>query len=406
MVVDDATGTIAWIGGDDASGGARGRSGPGGRARRRAGYPRVRRRPRPPLADRCGPSGRRPRHHPKRRRGAVADRGRRAPARRAAPSTHPTGTRATGPRAAAHRSRARPRDLRRGRLLTPHRRPLRRDLVSARGGDPEPATCPGWEGEGLVTRDAHHAARAAFADAVTPAQRRADIDLALQTAAAAGIGLVHENGGPVLSSADDFADVLAAGERGDGPQTVGYWAEPVADEQQARDLATLHRAHGLAGDLNIDGSIGSHTAHLRADYTDAPGRRQRLPDRRPGPRPRRGLLAGRHPGRVPRHRRRRHGHRRRGTRGRRGTGRRARGVAGTAPSGAPRDGRPRPDPAARRPRRRRQRAARVRRLLGRTRQDVCRPARCRARRGRGADEPLRLDARGRHDRRLRLGLAR
>src|SRR5207253_2774878 len=83
--------------------------------------------------------------------------------------------------------------------------------------------------EGLVTRDAHHAAREAFTGAVTPAQRRADIDLALQTAAAAGIGLVHENGGRIVSSAEDFADVLAAGERGDGPQTIGYWADLVVE---------------------------------------------------------------------------------------------------------------------------------------------------------------------------------
>jgi predicted amidohydrolase YtcJ len=130
---------------------------------------------------------------------------------------------------------------------------------------------PGWEGEGLVTREAHHAAREAFNQAVTPAQRRADIDLALRTAAAAGIGLVHENGGPVVSSADDFADVLAAGEGGDVPQTMGYWAELAADEQQARDLAALHGARGLAGDLNVDGSIGSRTAHLREDYADAAG---------------------------------------------------------------------------------------------------------------------------------------
>jgi predicted amidohydrolase YtcJ len=130
---------------------------------------------------------------------------------------------------------------------------------------------PGWEGEGLVTREAHHAAREAFNQAVTPAQRRADIDLALRTAAAAGIGLVHENGGPVVSSADDFADVLAAGEAGDVPQTLGYWGELAADEQQARDLATLHGARGLAGDLNVDGSIGSRTAHLRTPYADADG---------------------------------------------------------------------------------------------------------------------------------------
>ena len=130
---------------------------------------------------------------------------------------------------------------------------------------------PGWEGEGLVTRDAHHAAREAFNGAVTPAQRRADIALALQSAAAAGIGLVHENGGRTLSGTDDFAEVLAAGERGDGPQTIGYWAQLVTDEAEARDVAMLRGARGLAGDLNIDGSIGSRTAHLHAEYADAPG---------------------------------------------------------------------------------------------------------------------------------------
>jgi predicted amidohydrolase YtcJ len=132
---------------------------------------------------------------------------------------------------------------------------------------------PGWDGDGLVSREAHHAARDAFNGAVTPAQRRSDIDLALQSAAAEGIGLVHENGGRTLSSADDFADVLAAGERGGGPQTIGYWAQLVSDETEARDVALLHGARGLAGDLNIDGSIGSRTAALRQDYTDAPGHR-------------------------------------------------------------------------------------------------------------------------------------
>lgn len=130
---------------------------------------------------------------------------------------------------------------------------------------------PGWHGDGLVTREAHHAAREAFNAAVTPEQRRADIDLALQHAAAAGIGLLHENGGRTLSSVDDFADVLAAGERGDAPQTIGYWAQLVADEQEARAVAALRGARGLAGDLNIDGSIGSRTAHLREPYADSPG---------------------------------------------------------------------------------------------------------------------------------------
>ena len=126
----------------------------------------------------------------------------------------------------------------------------------------------GWNDSGLVTREAHHAARDAFRDVISPADRRADIDVALTAAAAAGIGLVHENAGPHLSSAEDLADVLAAGARGDGPQVIGYWAELVADETKALDLVQLHGVRGLAGDLNVDGSIGSRTASLRVPYVD------------------------------------------------------------------------------------------------------------------------------------------
>lgn len=135
------------------------------------------------------------------------------------------------------------------------------------------ADLPGWMGDGLVTRDAHHAARSVFAAAVTPAHRREDIDLALRAAAAAGIVAVHENAGPHVSSADDLSDVLAAGRRPDTLHVVGYWAELVHDEQQARDLAVLHGAAGIAGDLNADGSVGSRTAHLHAPYADDPGTR-------------------------------------------------------------------------------------------------------------------------------------
>jgi predicted amidohydrolase YtcJ len=127
---------------------------------------------------------------------------------------------------------------------------------------------PGWNENGLVTREAHHAARDTFRDGMTAADRRADIALAMTSAVAAGIGLVHENAGPHVSSAEDLADVLAAGERGDGPQVIGYWAELAADDAHARELAARHGVHGLAGDLNIDGSIGSRTASLRAPYVD------------------------------------------------------------------------------------------------------------------------------------------
>jgi len=127
---------------------------------------------------------------------------------------------------------------------------------------------PGWNDSGLVTREAHHAARDAFYSGISAADRRSDIDVALTAAAAAGIGLVHENGGPTLSSEADFADVLAAGLRGRGPQVIGYWAELVGDEESARALASRMGARGLAGDLNVDGSIGSRTASLREPYTD------------------------------------------------------------------------------------------------------------------------------------------
>ena len=127
---------------------------------------------------------------------------------------------------------------------------------------------PGWSASGLVTREAHHAARDWFHAGISPAERRADIDAALCAAAAAGIGLVQECGGPTLSSEADFADVLAAGDGGAGPQVIGYWAELVRDEESARALASRMGARGLAGDLNIDGSIGSRTASLREPYAD------------------------------------------------------------------------------------------------------------------------------------------
>ena len=129
----------------------------------------------------------------------------------------------------------------------------------------------GWLGEGRVARDAKNAARAAFDAARSADQRREDVADALRAAAAQGIAVVHECGGPLLTSAGDFADVLDLGRRPDLPRTVGYWAEAVTDPEQARALLALHGAAGLAGDLNIDGSIGSHTAHLRSAYADDPG---------------------------------------------------------------------------------------------------------------------------------------
>ncbi|MFF7332374.1 amidohydrolase family protein [Streptomyces sp. NPDC008150] len=121
----------------------------------------------------------------------------------------------------------------------------------------------GFHDAGPLLGDAHHAVRAAAFDAVTPAQRTAAQRAALAHAASVGIGSVHECGGPHISSEDDFTALLALAAEGDGPRVVGYWAEQNVD--RARELG----AAGAAGDLFVDGSIGSHTACLHHDYADA-----------------------------------------------------------------------------------------------------------------------------------------
>ncbi len=117
--------------------------------------------------------------------------------------------------------------------------------------------------DGPLTADAHHAVRAAALGAITAGQRTEAQRAALVHAASLGIGSVHECGGPEISSEDDFTGLLglAAGEP--GPRVIGYWAE--RDVAKARELGAL----GAAGDLFVDGALGSHTACLHAPYGDA-----------------------------------------------------------------------------------------------------------------------------------------
>ena len=121
------------------------------------------------------------------------------------------------------------------------------------------------DGEPL-TRDAHHTVRAAAFAAVTPAQRTEAQRAALAHAASLGIGSVHECGGPEISSEDDFRGLLRLAAEGTGPRVVGYWAEAAGDGiDRARELGAL----GAAGDLFVDGALGSHTACLHTPYADA-----------------------------------------------------------------------------------------------------------------------------------------
>ncbi|KIF07060.1 amidohydrolase [Streptomyces sp. RSD-27] len=125
-----------------------------------------------------------------------------------------------------------------------------------------PQVHPHGDGEPL-TKDDHHAVRRAALAALTPAQRAEAQRAALDRAASLGIGSVHECGGPDISSAEDFTGLLALAAERPGPRVHGYWAD------RDLDLARALGAVGAAGDLFVDGSLGSHTACLHAPYADA-----------------------------------------------------------------------------------------------------------------------------------------
>ncbi|MEV5380432.1 amidohydrolase [Streptomyces nondiastaticus] len=128
----------------------------------------------------------------------------------------------------------------------------------------------GYAAEAPLTGDAHHAVRAAAHAGITPAQRAAAQTAALDRAVSLGIGSVHECAGPQISGTEDLTGLLRLAAGRPGPRVVGYWAEAVAsanDAQRIRELGAV----GAAGDLFVDGSLGSHTACLHEPYADLPG---------------------------------------------------------------------------------------------------------------------------------------
>ena len=129
---------------------------------------------------------------------------------------------------------------------------------------PEARSLPGYLADGLVTQDAHHAVRRTAQESVSPPQRRAAQRVMLDRAAALGIACVHECGGPDINGEEDFQALLALEH---GVERIGYWGELNAVDR-ARELGAV----GAGGDLFVDGSLGSHTACLSADYLDAKGR--------------------------------------------------------------------------------------------------------------------------------------
>ncbi|MGA4843214.1 amidohydrolase [Streptomyces sp. G45] len=131
---------------------------------------------------------------------------------------------------------------------------------------PGVADAAGFAADGPLTADAHHLVRDAAHGALTPLQRAEAQRAALRRAASLGIGSVHECAGPTISGEDDFTALLRLAAEEAGPRVVGYWGERGADGvARARDLG----AAGAAGDLFVDGALGSHTAWLHEPYADA-----------------------------------------------------------------------------------------------------------------------------------------
>lgn len=133
---------------------------------------------------------------------------------------------------------------------------------------------PGWDGEGLVSGAAHavvrDASRELSADVRTRVQQQA-----LRHAASKGYIALAEMSAPHVGSAQDLAS-LAALRAFDAPEAapevLPFWGQLVSDVEHARQVLDSLGTPvlGLAGDLNIDGSLGSRSALLRAPYADEP----------------------------------------------------------------------------------------------------------------------------------------
>lgn len=136
-----------------------------------------------------------------------------------------------------------------------------RDLVA---GLPAVA---GFDPHRPLSADAHHLIRGEARRLLTWQQRADARRAALDAVAAAGIVAVHECAGPDIGGADDWQELRATTH---GVEVVGYWGEAVSSAAQARALIEQTGARGLAGDLFVDGALGSHTAWLGEPYADAP----------------------------------------------------------------------------------------------------------------------------------------
>lgn len=128
----------------------------------------------------------------------------------------------------------------------------------------------GWDPSDALSQHAHHAVREAILGTIGAGQRAAAHRVMRDRAASLGIVSMHEMAGPTISSEDDLAELLALAHAEPGPTVIGYWGQLAREGgiERARALGAM----GVAGDLFVDGAIGSRTACLCQPYADAPDR--------------------------------------------------------------------------------------------------------------------------------------
>ncbi len=123
-------------------------------------------------------------------------------------------------------------------------------------------------GEGVVTQLAHGALRKFALGSITHSQRSTAQELFLDHVLSQGIVGVHEMAGPHISSYSDALSLQQLSSGSNFPQVAIYWGELLSEE--SLNIVRELKAIGAAGDLFIDGALGSHTAFLHEAYSDEP----------------------------------------------------------------------------------------------------------------------------------------
>ena len=145
---------------------------------------------------------------------------------------------------------------------------------------------------GPLTGDAHHLVRAVARDS---ADHRAADRGPRGCAGCPGRGRDRRGARMRRTQIGGLDDWLQLRALDHGVEVIGYWGEAVTTPAQARALMAETGARGLAGDLFVDGALGSHTAWLHravcgrtglhrhaATSTPTPSKRMCAPARRHG----------------------------------------------------------------------------------------------------------------------------